>query len=169
MSLIIHFKTQLHFLTGPAIILLILCMDSSCPANAQGEIRVWAAGSTEKIQRDSRSALQHESIWDEATRTVKVNGVRGEHVPFQIVVTADQQNVSGITLKKPLLSLGQEVLPVENVHFFFEHFVKVYAPSGHHGQNGYWPDALVPLTSPFDIQSGGRGRPPELRLQPVHY
>jgi hypothetical protein len=160
-------KKLLFRIPYPAIIILILCMGSIMPGNVQGDILIWAAGSTEKIQRDSRSDLPHESIWDEATRTVKVNGVRGEHVPFQIVVTADQENVFGITIKKPVLSMEKEIFPVENVRYYFQHIIKVYAPSGSNGQKGYWPDALVPLTGPFSIQSGERGSPPELRHQPV--
>ncbi|GAI11829.1 unnamed protein product, partial [marine sediment metagenome] len=94
-------------------------------------------------------------------------GVRGEHVPFQIIVTADQVNISGITLSKTALRSGESILSPENIHLYYEHLIKVYTPSGIHGEKGHWPDALVPLTRPFNIHSGERGRPPELRHQPV--
>jgi len=147
------------------LLTLFFCLFLAGPGLA--DIRIWAAGCTEKIRRDSRSDLPHDQIWDESTKTVKIKGVRGEHVPFQIIVTADQVNVSGITFKKTALSMGTNVLPTENILFYFEHIVKVYTPSGDHGKKGYWPDALVPLTRPFDIRSGDRGRPPELRHQPI--
>ncbi|HLF32729.1 MAG TPA: glycoside hydrolase domain-containing protein [Cyclobacteriaceae bacterium] len=130
-------------------------------------IRVWAAGCTEKIQIDKRSGLPHDAVWDEATRSVKISGVRSEHVPFQIIITADHVNVDGITLKKSALSMRSATLSMENIRLYYEHMIKVYAPSGSHGESGYWPDALVPLTKPFNIRSGERGSPPELRNQPI--
>ena len=132
------------------------------------EVRIWATGCTEKIQRDNRSILPHDRIWDESTNTVRISGVRGEHVPFQIVITADQVNVFGVVLEKNSLEKGTDELASDNITLYFEHIIKVYAPSGIHGENGYWPDALVPLTKPFNIQSGRRGRPPELRNQPIY-
>ena len=131
------------------------------------EVRIWAAGCTEKIQRDKLSELPHDRIWNQPTNTVSIAGVRGEHVPFQIIVTADQVNVSGITLEKTALKSGKNILSLENIHLYFEHLIKVYTPSGIHGEKGYWPDALVPLTRPFNIHSGERGSPPELRHQPI--
>ena len=59
------------------------------------------------------------------------------------------------------------ILSPENINLYYEHLIKVYTPSGIHGEKGHWPDALVPLTRPFNIHSGERGRPPELRHQPI--
>ena len=151
----------------PEAILFICIMASISIQPALAEISIWAAGCTEKVQRDKRSEVPHDKIWDGSTKTVHLTGVRGEHVPFQIVITADQENVNGITLQKSDLQNGQDVLSAENIYLYYEHIIKVYTPSGNHGGKGYWPDALVPLTHPFNIQSGGRGRPPELRNQPV--
>ena len=61
--------------------------------------RVWAAGSTEKIQRVNRSELPHSGVWDEMARRVRLEGVRGEHVPFQLVVTADRIDLKKITVE----------------------------------------------------------------------
>jgi len=131
------------------------------------EIRVWATGCTEKVQQDKLSSLSHNRIWDESTKTVRLNGVRGEHVPFQIVITADQENVYGITLQESSLENGSIELTSEHIQLYYEHIIKVYTPSGLHGEKGYWPDAIVPLTHPFNIQSGGRDKLPELRHQPI--
>jgi hypothetical protein len=152
-------------ITFISFLLLIFQIYLSVPSFA--DIRIWAAGSTEKIQRDNRSDLPHDRIWNEATRTVKINGVRGEHVPFQIIITADRVNIFEITMKKSALVMENNAIPAEAIQLYFEHIIKVYTPSGIHGKKGYWPDALVPLARPFDIQSGERGRPPELRNQPI--
>jgi hypothetical protein len=151
----------------PFIILAMLMGNIFCSGPSYAEVKIWAAGCTEKIQRDKLSELPHNRVWDEQTGTVSVAGVRGEHVPFQLIVTADQINVSGITLDKTALQSGENILPLENVLLYFEHHIKVYTPSGIHGKEGYWPDAIVPLTRPFNIHSGERGSPLELRHQPI--
>jgi len=158
------------FLASPLILLFSLFLifaNMLVHKPVYADIRIWAAGCTEKIQQDKRSELPHDRIWDAATQTVKIDGIRGEHVPFQLIVTADQVNIYGITLEKTSLTQGTHSIPAGNIQLYFEHIIKVYTPSGIHGEKGYWPDALVPLNRPFDIESGGRGRPPELRHQPI--
>ena len=129
--------------------------------------RVWAAGSTEKIQRATRSALPHSDVWDESARRVRLEGVRGEHVPFQVVVTADRVDLEKVTVELSELRSGAATIPVSAMKVYLEYFSKVYAPSGKNGRTGYWPDALVPLTRPFDIRSSRRDRGPVLRHQPL--
>jgi len=134
---------------------------------AQAEVRVWAAGSTEKIQDRNRSELPHESVWHEPSRTVRIDGVRGERVPFQVVITADHEDVHDVTLKPSDFSDGDNTLPVANVAMFYEHLIKIYAPSGRHGRRGHWPDALVPLTSPFHIRAAPEHKRLTVRNQPI--
>jgi len=160
-------KQNVSGVSIPIVMLGMLITSMVFSGQVLAEVRIWAAGCTEKIQRDMRSELPHDRIWNEASSTVSISGVRGEHVPFQIIVTADQVNISGITLDKTALKNGENILSRENVHLFYEHQIKVYTPSGIHGKKGYWPDALVPLTRPFNIHSGERGSPPELRHQPI--
>ena len=136
-------------------------------AAPQDALRVWATGCTEKVQDDRRAELPHRGVWDAEARTVHLRGVRGEHIPFQIVVTADHVEVEGVTVAVSDLRSGEDVLPAGRVGVFLEYMVKVYAPSGLHGRRGYWPDALVPLTRPFDVRSARRDRGPVLRHQPL--
>ena len=149
------------------LILLFITIFFTVSNPVYAEVRVWAAGSTEKIQQDNRAHPRHDNVWNENTKTVSLSGVKGEHIPFQVVITADRVNVSGITLKTTELRSGSDIISLENIDLYFEHMIKVYTPSGLHGKKGYYPDALVPLTHPFDIRSGGRGRGPQLRHQPV--
>ena len=137
------------------------------PAQSSPGVRVWAAGSTEKIQHASRSRLAHDGPWDEPGRKVRLEGVRGEHIPFQVIVTADRVDIGGITVKVSELRCGDVTLPSSGVKVYLQYFSKVYAPSGKNGRKGYWPDALVPLTRPFAIRSSRRDRGPVLRHQPL--
>lgn len=160
-------KRTVSVVSLPVSLFMMLILGTVFPNRVFADVRIWAAGCTEKIQYNTRSELQHDRIWNESTSTVSIAGVRGEHVPFQIIVTADHVNVSGITCEESALKSGANVLSTENIHLYYEHLIKVYTPSGIHGKKGYWPDALVPLTRPFDIRSGRWDNAPELRHQPV--
>ena len=149
-------------------VLVFLCASilTSSYTNAQGQqqqeipagVSVWAAGSTEKIQdRNRASNLPHNHVWNARTRTVKLSGVRGEHVPFQVVISVKGEQASGVTLDISDLRDGTRVLSSENLQPYLEYLVMVYVPTGRHGQKGRWPDPLVPLTRPFNVQSTGRG------------
>lgn len=154
-----------------ALVCLALCGCRVAPSQPAASdppgTRVWAAGSTEKIHRAARSALPHSDVWDESDRRVRLEGVRGEHVPFQVVVTADRVDLEKVTVELSELRSAAATIPVSAMKVYLEYFSKVYAPSGKNGQAGYWPDALVPLTRPFDIRSSRRDRGPVLRHQPL--
>ena len=160
-----------HSLPMAALVCLALCGCRVAPSQPAASdppgTRVWAAGSTEKIHRAARSALPHSDVWDESDRRVRLEGVRGEHVPFQVVVTADRVDLEKVTVELSELRSGVATIPVSAMKVYLEYFSKVYAPSGKNGQAGYWPDALVPLTRPFDIRSSRRDRGPVLRNQPL--
>jgi len=150
------------------LLLATLCLAAPAPAPAQLDgVRVWATGSTEKVQDVARSELPHLGVWDEASNTVRLTAVRGEHVPFQLVVTADHVEVEGVVVAASSLEGEGGAIEARSVELYLEHMVKVYAATGEHGRTGWWPDALVPLVRPFDIRSARRDRGPILRHQPV--
>tara|TARA_B100000809_G_scaffold245883_1_gene273297 strand:+ start:309 stop:1814 length:1506 start_codon:yes stop_codon:yes gene_type:complete len=84
-----------------------------------------------------------------------------------VVVTADRVDLEKVTVELSELRSGAATIPVSAMKVYLEYFSKVYAPSGKNGRTGYWPDALVPLTRPFDIRSSRRDRGPVLRHQPL--
>ncbi|MAB88214.1 MAG: hypothetical protein CMJ90_01985 [Planctomycetes bacterium] len=135
------------------------------PAAVPVKANVWAAGSTEKIERHRRAALPHDSVYDPSTRTVRLTAVRGEHAPFHLVVTTHGLPFPNVRVQMSPLSCDGHPLPAENCELFYEHLLDVYAPTGAHGRAGYWPDPLVPLTRPFTVPGTGRHDVP--RNQPV--
>jgi len=157
-------------LRTPFFILLVLATCAIGPAQtisrpATSGVRIWAAGSTEKIQDKNRARLPHDRVWDASTRTVKLSGVRGEYVPLQLVISAAQEQATGVTLNVGDLKSGPKEFAAENVRVYLEHLVTVYAPTGKHGRKGRWPDPLVPLTRPFDVKASGHREKP--RHQPL--
>jgi hypothetical protein len=93
------------------------------------------------------------SVWDEGTNTVGLKGARGEHVPFQLIVTAESQPIKDVTLTVSDLRNANSLIQHNQVELFLEYPVNVYATSDVRQATGLWPDALVPLTDPLTIGS----------------
>ena len=136
----------------------------SVPQPVVAEVSLWATGCTEKVQLRKRADLPHDNVWDADTQTVTLSGVRGEYIPFQVVVSATDETVSHITLKISEFRSGTGLLKAENIRPYLAHLVTVYSATGLHGARGRYPDPLVPLTRPFSVTSP---HPESTRNQPV--
>ena len=112
----------------------------SLAQDAEPPLRVWAAGSTEKIQDSHRAALPHQGVYDPEAKTVKLSGVRGEHIPFQLVVTADHVEAGEVWVEVSPLRAGEHVLPTEQIEVFLEHIKPVLQ---RRDQFGLWPLVAV--------------------------
>jgi len=150
---------------GPAPYLVRYAIDLAGPARTG--MNVWGAGSTEKIQNRRRSDLPHSQVWNADTRTVTLAGVRGEHVPFHLVVSVTDRPATNVTLDIGDLRQGTNVLAAAHLRPYLEHLVTVYAATGLHGRKGRWPDPLVPLTRPFQVSASGNENGQDLRHQPL--
>ena len=82
-------------------------------APMQEGVSVWATGSTEKVQDVARAELRHDGVWDTERGVARLRGVRGEHVPFQVVVTADHVEVQGVSVAVSDLRSESGLLPSE--------------------------------------------------------
>ncbi len=97
--------------------------------------------------------------WYGATRTVSLTGARNEHVPFPLVITtAPPPNrclpaAAGFFVEAGDLVRHNGRIPREQIRLDLEHCVLCPRPSGPVGGAGFWPDALVPLTQPFDTRA----------------
>ena len=85
-----------------------------------------------------------------------VDGARGEHEAFQVIPVLDSPNgvLHNVMVTADDLVNGDYVIPKSNVTIFYEQYLKVTEPSDKSGRVGWWPDALVPLTTPYDITGG---------------
>ncbi len=117
---------------------------------------VWVVPSVYKVRPDDPPQASN-LVWSEKTKTVTLAGARNEHVPFQVVVsvppppTRHDKPASGFFLEASDLVAGSARIPSNKVRFYFEHVVLCYGKSSPVGGTGFWPDALAPLTDPFDM------------------
>jgi hypothetical protein len=124
--------------------------DAPPRAGANSEPRVWAVPELMKInpktgalleQSDFPEHRQRNAVWDGAT--VRLTGARNEFVAFQIAVESSKAAVS---IAKPLFAASK--LPKV---FAQTGAIKIYREWLVPDEKGEWfPDALVPVSIPFD-------------------
>src|SRR5690606_13288278 len=98
-------------------------------------------------------------IWSQVYKKIDVAGAGNEHVPFQIVITSSTKGSprhveapDGFMLEvSDLISSQGEIISKENINFYLEHYIMLYATSSAVGETGYWPDAIVPIKEPFSM------------------
>jgi hypothetical protein len=106
-------------------------------------------------QAESPDHRAHNSVWDAASRTVRLAGARNEFVAFQLVVESSAP-LSGVEVKvtKPLFSgarLPAVFRSTGAVQLYREWFVPDDKDTS--ATRPWYPDALVPLAAPFDLPS----------------
>jgi hypothetical protein len=141
---------------GSLVVSLLL---AAAPGLAQQPVvEVWAVPSVQKVRPDA-APEEKNLVWSQTTRTVAVAGARNEHVPFQLVISTPppksryEKAAAGFFVEASDLSSGQGRIDKEQIKLYFEHVVLCYAKSSPVGDTGFWPDALAPLTDPFNMSA----------------
>lgn len=135
-------------------------IDDDFQSNNDSELTVWAAPAEQKIRPDDRIEISN-IVWSGKDKKINIAGAGNEHIPFQVVITS---SVSGSPrhVKAPdgfMIEISDLVSPQgnkiskENINFYLEHYIMLYAISSPVGATGYWPDAIVPIKKPFDMSA----------------
>ncbi len=127
------------------------------PAVAAGEeVQVWAVESVHKVRPEDPPQASN-LVWSEKTNTITLAGAKNEHVPFQVVLstppppTRYEKAASGFFIEVSNLDSAQGHISRDRIRTYLEHVVLCYGKSSAVGATGFWPDALAPLTDPFDM------------------
>src|SRR5689334_16642466 len=80
----------------------------------------------------------------EAEHAVKISAARNEFEPFQVVLHADHQDISGIDVEVTDLRGKAGILPARCIEVYLERYLNLARPSSITGGTGEWPDPLVP-------------------------
>lgn len=120
---------------------------------------VWAAPAEQKIRPDDREETSN-LVWSKTDKKIRVAGAGNEHVPFQVVITTPvppghrPKAPGGFFIEASSLTSPQgKVIDKKQIKLFLEHYIMLYAKSSPVGATGYWPDALVPIQKPFDMNA----------------
>lgn len=133
-------------------------IDDGFQSGNVNELTVWAAPAEQKIRPDDR--IENSNIaWSNKEKKINVAGAGNEHIPFQVVITSavsgSPRNVKapdGFMIEiSDLVSPQGNKISKENINFYLEHYIMLYATSSPVGATGYWPDAIVPIKKPFGM------------------
>lgn len=120
---------------------------------------VWAAPAEQKIRPDDRPETGN-LVWSGKEKKIRVAGAGNEHVPFQVVINTPippgrrPKAPEGFFIETSNLTSTQgRVIDKKQIKSYVEHYIMLYAKSSPVGATGYWPDALVPIQKPFDMNA----------------
>jgi len=141
--------------------LLLQFLHSAPSVFAADRAEVWAVPSIQKVRHQDPIEASN-LVWNGKEKLVSLAGARGEHVPFQLIISlepppnqyippADGFWIEMQDLVSPKARIGQDQLSL-----YFEHQVLCYGKSSPIGDTGFWPDALAPLTEPFGMGAAFR-------------
>src|SRR5581483_442124 len=142
------------------VIFLIFTLLVLAP-HAASAMQVWTDHATVKIRPTSPAKPDQLSA--------ALSAAKNEFESFQLVVTADQGNLSGVDVTVGDLSDGHgNLIAADSIMIYKEAFIRIKTPSTIQGDTGEWPDALIPKKDeyvgevrnafPFSI-SAGRNQP----------
>ena len=145
-------------MTRVAMIFLCCTALAAAVCAADQPVSVWAVPSVQKV-RPEDPVEGSNLVWSGKTKTVTISGAKNEHVPFQVVVTTPppptryDKASSGFRVESSDLVSPAGRIAKDRVKLYLEHVVLCYGKSSPVGATGFWPDALVPLTGPFGMDS----------------
>ena len=145
-------------MTRVATVFLLLTAFAVAVPAAEPPVSVWAVPSVQKVRPEDPVEASN-LVWSGKTKTVTISGAKNEHVPFQIVVTTPppptryDRAASGFRVDASDLVSPSGRIAKERIKLYLEHVVLCYGKSSPVGATGFWPDALVPLTGPFGMDS----------------
>jgi hypothetical protein len=161
------------WLTAGCVLLASQLAPASAP-QAVDEVTVWAAPDMQKIRPDDEVESEN-IVWSADEGRITVAGAGNEHVPFQVVITTpvpegyEPEAPGGFFIESSELTSGDgRIIARDQIDFYLEHYVHLYAKSSPIGDTGYWPDALAPIREPFSMEaeySVVRNRPIWVDLQ----
>ena len=114
----------------------------------------WATPAEQKVRPDDMPETDN-LVWSESGKRITLAGAGNEHVPFQVVVTADvNSKADGFWMEiSDLASATGERISKDNIRFYLQHYIYLTEVSSPVGATGYWPDALVPMKTPFGMNT----------------
>jgi len=110
------------------------------------QVGLWWASSGWKISRDK-------PLPGATGEAVIIRTARNEAEAAQLVIQP-KAALNGLTIRpEALTGAGGTIIPVENIEVFKVRYVNITQPTDKSSVAGLWPDPLLPLKDPIDIEA----------------
>ncbi|NTW97698.1 MAG: hypothetical protein HGB28_04025, partial [Oscillochloris sp.] len=131
---------------SPEAFLPAVDADETATTSAAAPLSVWVVSGMERVGREDPAGT---------SLLIEVYAARGEYEPFQVVVQAPADGLSGVSLElSALRGPGGAMIGPEQATLYREHYVEVRHPSpdwpgsNHPLGAGWYADALIPFVVP---------------------
>ncbi len=119
---------------------------------------LWLENATVKVFRATDPSISLHTI-PRIASTMQLAVARNGVDFFQAVVTAGASSLTSVSISvSDLKGSGTNQIGSNNVRIFLEYYINVRSNTWYESvinyELGYYPDALVPLSSPFDVAAG---------------
>ncbi|MBC8448788.1 MAG: DUF4091 domain-containing protein [Chloroflexi bacterium] len=123
----------------------------------EGGAQVWATGNTRKaLPTDPVEDANY--VWSGAEKSVHIKTARNEHEPFQLIIAAEDDPLSGVSVTASDLIGPNGTISQDNLTLYRQTTFEVTQPSDPWGTGipaavippGHIPDALIPFVDPYD-------------------
>lgn len=112
--------------------------------------KLWVPSNCEKVLRDQQPPEQLNS-------TIKVEAARNEYEGGQVILRSDTSALSNVSVSASDLTNGSNAIPASNIKIYKQHYMHVTEPTTEYSTEGWYPDALIPLTgqnAAFNVEQG---------------
>ncbi len=137
------------------IMLVAVHWGETCPP--EDGAQVWATGNTRKVL-PTDPVEDANYIWSGAEKSVHIKAARNEHEPFQLIISAEDDPLSGVSVTASDLIGPNGTISHDNITLYRQTTFEVTQPSDPWGTGmpaavlppGHIPDALIPFVDPYD-------------------
>lgn len=133
-----------------ATIFLINTISIIKPVKAQesSSLPVWVPTNVEKV-------LRNQEFPQDGDTSIKMYSAKNEYEGAQVIIKADESGLKNVKVNVTDLkhSNGSDSIEKDSIKIYKEHYIHVTETTTSELEAGWYPDALIPLTGEFDVES----------------
>lgn len=130
------------------ILLLLIALAATGPAKSQEPV-LWVASPWQHVLRESEPS---------ELKSAKISAARNEYESLRVIIRAGSQALGDVHVTASDLTSPGGQIAAKNIALFKEHYIDIFQPSrASKAPTGWYPDALVPITSGGQRRSGAGG------------
>ncbi len=121
------------------------------PQGLPARYTVWPEHNLHKVRRNEPPGPPGE---------VRISAAANEWEPFQLVITPGRQDLRAVQVTtSDLRTAAGAVIPATALEVCREHYINITTPAVGGSGPGWYPDALPPVTGPFDVKAADGNQP----------
>ncbi len=140
-------KKGLSTLLVTALIINVLAFAMPVKAQENSQMDIWVPTNIEKVLKD-------QDFPDKRDTSINMYAAKNEYEGTQVIIKADSSGLKNVKVNITDLKHenGSDSIGSNCIKTYKEHYIHVTEPTTRELKAGWYPDALIPLTSTFEIE-----------------